>query len=418
MREMKDSGIEWLGAIPGHWQTITISQLADQTKTPNGGMKETNLLSLSYGKIKRRDIDATEGLLPASFEGYNIVEPNDIVLRFTDLQNDQKSLRVGRVTEKGIITSAYTTIRPSNAEDSEYLYYCLHSYDLRKGFYGMGAGVRQGLKWQEAKYIEIPWPSLEERRRITSTLDEQCEKIDSAIEAARRSIEEYKAYKQSVIFEVVTSGLNSKAPMKDSGIEWIGEVPHTWEVRRGKNVYWPLQRKTAEDDEIITCFRDGEVTLRRNRREDGYTTALKEMGYQGIEPNDLVVHGMDGFAGSIGISDSRGKASPVLNVLDSNADKKYLMYYLRSLAYKEVFSSLATGIRVRSCNLNWPKLAEIEILLPPIMDQKNIASFLDSKSKKIDSAIEAKRVIIEELKAYKKSLIYEVVTGKRGIDGR
>lgn len=201
---MKASGIEWLGAIPGHWQTITISQLADQTKTPNDGMKETNLLSLSYGKIKRRDIDAAEGLLPASFEGYNIVEPNDIVLRFTDLQNDQKSLRVGRVTEKGIITSAYTTIRPSNAEDSEYLYYCLHSYDLRKGFYGMGAGVRQGLKWQEAKYIEIPWPSLEERNKITSTLNEQCGKIDSAIEAKERIIEELKTYKKSLIYEVVT----------------------------------------------------------------------------------------------------------------------------------------------------------------------------------------------------------------------
>lgn len=201
---MKDSEIEWLGKIPDSWPTVAISQLADQTKTPNDGMKETNLLSLSYGKIKRRDIDATKGLLPASFEGYNIVEPDDVVLRFTDLQNDQKSLRVGRVVERGIITSAYTTIRPSNAADSEYLYYCLHSYDLRKGFYGMGAGVRQGLKWQEAKYIEIPWPTLEERNRITASLDMYCERIDSAIEAKKFVIDELKLYKKSLIYEVVT----------------------------------------------------------------------------------------------------------------------------------------------------------------------------------------------------------------------
>lgn len=141
MREMKDSGVEWIGEIPESWATEQIGWRADQTKCKNDGMIETNLLSLSYGKVKRRDINATEGLLPESFEGYNIIEENDIVLRFTDLQNDQKSLRVGRATERGIITSAYTTIRPFDSEDSEFLYYALHSYDLKKGFYGMGAGV-------------------------------------------------------------------------------------------------------------------------------------------------------------------------------------------------------------------------------------------------------------------------------------
>ena len=147
--------------------------------------------------------------------------------------------------------------------------------------------------------------------------------------------------------------------MKSSGVPWADTIPASWNVRRGKTILTLLSRAIRDDDEIITCFRDGEVTLRKNRREDGFTVALQENGYQGIEPGDLVVHGMDGFAGSIGISDSRGKASPVLNVLDTTQNKRFLMYYLRALAYREVYLALADGIRVRSCNLSWKKIGEL-----------------------------------------------------------
>lgn len=201
---MKDSGVEWLGEVPAEWALRQAGQLADQTKVPNEGMIETNLLSLSYGKVKRRDINATDGLLPASFETYNVIDPNDIVLRFTDLQNDQKSLRVGRATERGIITSAYVTVRPLNPSYSRFMYYALHAYDLRKGFYGMGAGVRQGLKWQEAKYIKLPWPDDAERDRIADFLDEKCNEIDRAIDVKQAIVADLKTYKQSLIYEVVT----------------------------------------------------------------------------------------------------------------------------------------------------------------------------------------------------------------------
>ena len=139
--------------------------------------------------------------------------------------------------------------------------------------------------------------------------------------------------------------------MKDSGVEWIGQMPSHWNVKRGKNILRLLSRPVLPDDEIVTCFRDGVVTLRKNRREEGFTNAIVEAGYQGVEPGDLVVHGMDGFAGAIGVSDSRGKSSPVLNVLDSFENKRYLMYYLRATALREVFLALSTGIRVRSCDL-------------------------------------------------------------------
>lgn len=203
--------------------------------------------------------------------------------------------------------------------------------------------------------------------------------------------------------------------MKDSGIEWIGEIPEGWSIARGKHILTLLQRAVFPTDGVITCFRDGEVTLRSNRREDGFTVSLKEIGYQGIEPGDLVVHGMDGFAGSIGISDSRGKSSPVLVVLDSSQDKKYLMYYLRSMAYNNVFLALSTGIRVRSCDLKWNKLADLLYLVPPIVEQHKLVSFLDEKRSEIDAMLSKTRASIEEYKKLKQTVITQAVTkGVRG----
>lgn len=198
--------------------------------------------------------------------------------------------------------------------------------------------------------------------------------------------------------------------LKDSGIEWIGEIPESWSIARGKHILTLLQRAVFPTDGVITCFRDGEVTLRGNRREDGFTVSLKEIGYQGIEPGDLVVHGMDGFAGSIGISDSRGKSSPVLVVLDSSQDKKYLMYYLRSMAYNNVFLALSTGIRVRSCDLKWNKLADLLYLVPPIVEQHKLVSFLDEKCSEIDAMLSKTRASIEEYKKLKQAVITQAVT--------
>lgn len=200
----------------------------------------------------------------------------------------------------------------------------------------------------------------------------------------------------------------------DSNIPWIKEIPSHWRVLRGKNVLSLLNRPAKDDDEIITCFRDGEVTLRKNRREDGFTVSLQEIGYQGIEPGDLVVHGMDGFAGAIGISDSRGKSTPVLNVMDSSENKRYLMYYLRAAAIKDVFMSLSTGIRVRSCDLRWNKLSVFPFVVPQKKEQEQIAAFLDQKIAEIESIINEAKASIEEYKDWKASIIYEAVT--KGLD--
>lgn len=202
--EMKDSGIDWIGDIPKYWKIYKIGQIFKEHKEKNEGLIEDNLLSLSYGKVKRRDIKSKEGLLPQSFEGYNIIKPGDIVLRMTDLQNDQKSLRVGLCKEKGIITSAYISIRAYNNIYPHYAYYYLHSFDIYKGFYGMGAGVRQGVNFNELKKLDILFPTYDEQKQIAIFLDEKSKTIDSTIEQKEQLITELEAYKKSLIYEYVT----------------------------------------------------------------------------------------------------------------------------------------------------------------------------------------------------------------------
>ena len=198
--------------------------------------------------------------------------------------------------------------------------------------------------------------------------------------------------------------------MKDSRIEWIGQIPSTWRINKGKYFISLLNKPARETDEIITCFRDGEVTLRSNRREDGFTVSLTETGYQAVDVGDLIVHGMDGFAGAIGISDSRGKATPVLNVLNTTECKKYIMYLMRSMAYCGLFLSLSTGIRVRTCDTNWKKLREIDYLLPDLLEQQNIANFLDAKCAEIDALAADIQTQIDTLEQYKRSVITEAIT--------
>ena len=339
------------------------------------------------------------------------------MLNGLNLNFDFVSQRVALVKERGIITSAYIAFAPnSNGRiSSQFITYLLKAYDGCKAFHNMGGGVRKILNFSELKKQYIVYPTLVEQQRIADFLDAKCAEIDALTADIQTQIDTLEQYKRSVITETVTKGLNPDAQMKDSGIQWIGDMPAHWDVIRGKYILRYMQKPVREDDGVITCFRDGEVTLRSNRREDGFTMSDKEIGYQGIDVGDLVVHGMDGFAGSIGISDSRGKASPVLNVLDTDQCKRYIMYYLRSMAYSDVFLALATGIRVRSCDLRWNKLAELSYPVPPLDEQNAIVKHIDSVLSKADAVIADKKAQLATLDEYKKSLIFEYVTGKKEV---
>lgn len=203
--KMKDSGIPWIGMIPEHWGIRRLSQVSYEHFISNKNIHHQNLLSLSYGRIIRKDINTTEGLLPASFDTYQVVDEGNIVLRLTDLQNDQKSLRVGLVKEEGIVTSAYVCIGIlNNAIIPSYLYNTLHSFDIKKLFYSMGGGLRQNLNWQGLKKIDIPLPPIEEQKAIVAYIEDKCNKISSLISELEAEIEYLKEYKQKLIADCVT----------------------------------------------------------------------------------------------------------------------------------------------------------------------------------------------------------------------
>ncbi|EPP6630533.1 restriction endonuclease subunit S [Campylobacter upsaliensis] len=207
---------------------------------------------------------------------------------------------------------------------------------------------------------------------------------------------------------------SSEISYKPSGIKWLGEIPHHWEIKKAKGIFKEVKRSVKDNDEIITCFRDGIVTLRKNRRTEGFTNSLKEIGYQGIRVNDLVIHSMDAFAGAIGVSDSNGKATPVYVVCvpryDNLADNKYYAYLLRNVANSGFILSLAKGIRERSTEFKYNDFADLKIPLPPLQEQKEIAAFLDSKCEKIQNYIDKKQKLITLLQEKKQALINEVVT--------
>lgn len=202
--EMKDSGIEWVGSIPAHWDVRPLYYYFAERKKKNYLGQEQNLLSLSYGKVIRKDINTSEGLLPDSFNGYNIIEPGDIVLRLTDLQNDKRSLRTGLVKEHGIITSAYVTLKAAKEVVPEYFHYLLHAYDVMKVLYNMGNGVRQGLNYSELSKMHIVAPPLDEQKNIAARLDCVCKGIESIIASKKQQLAVIDSYKKSLIYEYVT----------------------------------------------------------------------------------------------------------------------------------------------------------------------------------------------------------------------
>ena len=415
MQEMKDSGISWVGEIPKEWSVWRNKYIFKITKDIVLPSKNYQLLSLTTTGIKEKDENDNGGKVPENYDGYQIVKENDLVMCLFDL--DCSAVFSGLSPYNGMISPAYKVLKVKKRIANEQYYRYWFNYVGSKRFYKQySKSLRFTLNVDEFNRLFSLLPPLDEQQRIAEFLDRECGKIDGLKADIQAQIDTLEQYKRSVITEAVTHGLNPSAPMKDSGIPWVGQFPTHWTKKKGKYILRYMSKPVKQDDGVITCFRDGEVTLRSNRREDGFTMADKEIGYQGVDVGDLVVHGMDGFAGAIGISDSRGKASPVLNVLNTKQNKKYIMYYLRSMAYGEVFTALSTGIRVRSCDLRWNKLAELLYPLPPIDEQNNIVNYIDEQIARTNEIIADKKSQIETLDGYKKSLIYEYVTGKKEVE--
>ena len=414
MQAMKDSGIEWIGQIPQEWKVVLLSSIFNEHKQKNTDLLCSNLLSLSYGKIIKKNISTADGLLPVSFEGYNIVNTNDIVLRLTDLQNDQRSLRTGLVTEKiGIITSAYVTLRlyASNIASAKYMHYFLYAFDISKGFYGMGDGVRQSLNYDGCKKIQLLFPPLPEQQRIADYLDKQCSIMDKLAENLQQQIEKLKEYKQSVITEAVTKGLDPNVAMKDSGVEWIGQIPEEWNLVQIKNVTSVRNKKRSNENlpyiglENVESFSSKYVFT-----ANAYDLSLSNIAFSG----DVIFGKLRPYLAKVLLIRKDCCVSSEFAIFQcSNIYNKYLQYLLLSSCFIDAVNSATCGTKMPRANIDY--INSLPIAFPPLPEQQRIANYLDKKCEEIDKLIKIKQEKIDKLSEYKKSLIYECVTGKREV---
>ena len=415
---MKNSGIEWVGDIPDNWVIHPLYCFFDERVNKNILENEQNLLSLSYGKIKRKDINSSEGLLPNNYNSYNIVDRGDIVIRPTDLQNDKRSLRTGLVEERGIITSAYIALKPKKSTFSKFFHHVLHIYDVEKVFYNMGNGVRQGLNYDEFSKLLMIVPPIDEQERIAEFLDKKCGEIDGLIANLKIQIQTLEQYKRSVITEAVTKGLNPSAEMKDSEIEWVGDIPANWDIH--PLYYFFDERKNKNSfgkENNLLSLSYGKI-IRKDINSNGGLLPENFNGYNIVEPNDIVLRLTDlqndkrslrtGFVKERGIITSAYVALKAkVNILP-----EFFYYELHVYDLLKVLYNLGNGVRQ---GLNYSELSKLKLFAPDLSEQQEIVNYIREKESQVDELISTKQSQIEALESYKKSLIYEYVTGKKEV---
>ncbi|QQC84846.1 restriction endonuclease subunit S [Acinetobacter bereziniae] len=401
----KNSGVEWLGDVPEHWNLKRFGYLFDENKKKNIGLKETNVLSLSYGNIKEKNIDDNKGLLPESFETYQIIEPNNIVFRFTDLQNDKRSLRSAISKYHGIITSAYIAVKTK--QNADFYNYLFRAYDLQKVFYSMGEGMRQSLKMDELNKMPVVLPNKDEQKRIVSFLDTETARIDNLIAKQEKLIELLEEQRKSIISHAVTKGLNPNAPMKDSGVEWLGEVPEHWIISRVKFNFRNLDSKRIPLTSEERSYRQGVYPYYGASGIIDYVNSF-------IFEEDLVLFSEDG-------ANLAYRSMPIAFVAKGkywvNNHAHILKPFDNLTAYWAcVLESVDVNLSITGATqpkITAENLGNICISFPPSFEERlSINNYILEESLKIDTLILKQNQLIEKLKEYRASIISHAVTGK------
>ena len=421
MRKMKDSGVAWIGEIPDDWRLI---RFKDKYRNVKEIAKEQSVnyerLALTLGGVIKRPKDDSEGLQPKEFDGYQILRENDFIFKMIDLQNVSTS-RVGLSPYTGLVSPAYIRFSPKkNGQESKFIYYYLMSLYYNQVFNNLGGnGVRSALSAKDMGEFVIPYPPEEtEQKSICVALDKKSEQIDALIANVQEQIEKLKAYKQSLITEVVTKGLDPNVPMKDSGVEWIGEIPKYWNMVRGKALFEECDARSDDgSEELLTVSQYTGVTPRSQKSVNMFESTTLE-GYKICEVGDIAANTMWLWAGAIGVSEYRGVISPSYNVYRQKEIKyisSYLDCLLRIPLLVQEYASRSTGIRASRLRLYPKDFMDIMFPVPPIEEQKTIMDILGKKIDMVNQMISIKQSKIEKLEQYKRSLIYEYVTGKKEV---
>lgn len=413
--EYKDSGVQWLGEIPSHWKMKRLASMFVGEVEINKEYRIKRAFKFNYGDLVPKNEVGDLEEYKNVYTKYSLIKKGDIIINGLNLNYDFVSQRIACTPDEGIITSAYVVCRPRKKVSYNFYTYLFKGMDSMKLFHGMGSGIRLTLSFKELKRQLLPVPPEEEQDAIVFYLDIKCSSIEVLLANKKKEITLLQEMKLRVITDAVTRGLNPNVKFKPTNIPWLPEIPEYWKIKRAKNMFKKEQRPIQDDDEIVTCFRDGEVTLRKNRRTSGFTEATDYSHYQHICKGDLVIHQMDAFAGSSGVSDSDGMGTPVLSVCTpkiEGIDNYYYAHVLRIMGKNGFILSLYRGIRERSSDFRFDTFIKQWLPVPPIEEQHAIVSYITERVAKIDSLIEKLNKEIECIKEYKQRLMSDVVTGQ------
>lgn len=406
---------KWIDVIPEHWIEAPFFAHTIERKRKNSGMKSDNLLSLSYGNIVQKSMNTNDGLLPESYETYQIVEPNELVFRLTDLQNDKRSLRSAISREKGIITSAYLAVSPVGIMP-EFMAYLMRAYDLQKVFYAMGGGMRQSLKYDDMRHLPLVFPPLEEQSEIVDHLDNETGRIDGLIEKKTRFIALLKEKRAAVIDHAVTKGIDRNVEMKPSGLDWLGDIPAHWTTVPPTVLFKESKERAHEGDQLMSATQKyGVIPLAEFEalEQRQVTMAVANLDKRKhVEVGDFVIsmRSMDGglerarAVGSVRSSYSVLKCGP-------EVEGRFFGYLLKSSLYIQALRLTTSFIRDGQ-DMNFSHFRKVRLPRIPMAEQTRIADHIERETTRIDGLLEKTERSIALLKKKRAALITAAVTGK------
>ncbi|MBR5782500.1 MAG: restriction endonuclease subunit S [Bacteroidales bacterium] len=402
-REFKNSGVDWIGEIPVQWELVPTKRIFKGKKKIVGDESDNyERLALTLNGVIKRNKDDNEGLQPEQFNGYQVLEQNELVFKLIDLQNIKTS-RVGLSPYTGIVSPAYIILSNSEVDNRFYYYWFTDMYN-RCIFNQMGDdGVRSALNVKDLLSIPIPHIAETIRNNIANFLDKKCSEIDEMVVLQEKIIEELKAYKQSVITEAVTKGLNPDVPMKDSGIEWIDSIPNHWVVRKMKSII-DLKSGSNLTSEQISDKDEGYPVYGGNGLRGTFVDYSNEGDYVLVGRQGALCGNINYASGKFWVTEHALVCYPKENIV-----LKWLGESLRTMNLNQYSISAAQP------GLSAERIKNLYMVVPPLSEQQEIADYLDKKCSEIDSLISIKQSKIESLKEYKKSIIYEYVTGKKEV---
>lgn len=415
MRQMKDSGIEWIGEIPDGWNIGQIGHLYDERKEKVSDRDYPPLSVTMKGIVPQLSTAAKTD----AHDDRKLVKKGDFAI---NSRSDRRG-SCGISSYDGSVSLINTILCPQTEMNPQYYDWLFHSTIFSDEFYKWGHGIVDDLwttNWSDMKKIAVPLPTLEEQSRIAAYLDRQCSHIDNIIEKTKASVEEYKKLRQAVITQAVTKGVRGDRAMKDSGIEWIGEIPEEWEVTRIKNIFSLRDERNSlplEEVNLISLYTDKGVLQHSDIEKTTGNKASNADGYKLVYKNDIVVNIILCWMGAIGRSAYNGVTSPAYDIYvpSDKIECEYYHHYFRTSGFSGDCFKRGRGIMLMRWRTYSDQFRDIRVPCPPIEEQREILAYLNKKSSEIDTLITKKEQFLTELDSYKKSLIYEYVTGKKEV---